>query len=318
MQNPSSEDFNVTHVTEFLIVGTEQGLKNFYVELSFFILVVYIMILIGNLIIFTLVMTNYKLRTPMYIFLGNLSFIDIVIATSVHPKFITMVLQNDFTITFSGCFIQMYVYLGVQTVEGFLLCVMAYDRYVAICNPLRYSSIISGRVCAVMVTVAWVSGLLMPCFSVIFASQLPFCNTGVKFWFCDYPAVVWLSCWDTTFLIDVALSIAVVVMYIPFMLIVWSYYRIVLAICKIATSEGRIKAFSTCSSHLTVVLAFYLAHSCVYISAKVLKNNSNMLILISIINSALVPVLNPLIYTFRNKEIKDALQKLCCHVKRQS
>uniref|UniRef100_A0A4W5MCY4 Olfactory receptor n=1 Tax=Hucho hucho TaxID=62062 RepID=A0A4W5MCY4_9TELE len=291
-------------------ISNHCGLKNVYLELAIFLLVVYLMILIGNLIILTLVATDPKLQSAMYIFLIHLSLIDIVISTSVLPKMIAVSLWNDVTISYSACFLQLYVYLSFQTIESMLLCVMAYDRYVAICNPLRYSSIITKRLCGLLTTAAWASGLSLPVFCVIFAAQLPFCSNKINFWFCDLPPVVSLSCSDTTFLIDVAFVCALIAIYFPFTLIIWSYFRIIVAVCKIASSEGRMKAFSTCSAHLTVVLTFYLAHSCVYISTKSENVHCNVIILISIVNFFLTPVMNPIIYSFRKKEIKAALGQI--------
>nr|XP_023990567.1 olfactory receptor 2AT4-like [Salvelinus alpinus] len=258
-------------------------MKNVYLELAIFLLVVYLMILIGNLTILTLVATDPKLQSAMYIFLSQLSLVDIVISTSVLPKMIAVSLWNDVTISYSACFLQLYVYLSFQTVESMLLCVMAYDRHVSICKPLHYSSIITKE------TV----------------------RNKIQFWFCDLPPLVSLSCSDTTFLIDVALVCALIAIYFPFTVIIWSYFRIIVAVCKIGSSEGRMKAFSTCSAHLTVVVTFYLAHSYVYISAKSENVHCNVIILISIVNCFLTPVMNPIIYSLRNKEIKAALRKLC-------
>ncbi|XP_024299403.1 olfactory receptor 10J1-like [Oncorhynchus tshawytscha] len=303
-------EFNVSLFSDFLIHGGELGLKEIYTDLAIFLLVVYIMVLIGNAMIITLVLLDPKLHTPMYIFLCNLSLTDIVITTSVLPKMISVCLWNDVSISFAGCFLQMYIYLTFQTTEGFLLCAMAYDRYVAICNPLRYNSIMTIKVCVILASTAWALGLILPALNVILASQLPFCSNQIMYWFCDYPPIVTLSCLDTTLLIDLALACALFVMYVPFTVIIWSYCNIIKSVCKIATSEGRKKAFSTCSSHLIVVLTFYIAHSCVYISAKSYHIHPNVLILISIVNCILTPLVNPLVYSFRNKQIKDSVLKL--------
>ncbi|XP_036393628.1 olfactory receptor 6N2-like [Megalops cyprinoides] len=306
----SQLDFNVTLFTDFLIVGGKLGIQKFYTELAVILLVLYLIVLGGNLVILTVVILDSRLHIPMYIFLSNLAFIDIVITTTVLPKMISVCLWNNITISFSGCFLQMYIYLSFQSAEGFLLSVMAYDRYVAVCNPLRYNSIITNGVCALLATIAWVLAFILPALSVILATQLPFCNNEIMYWFCDYPPVVTLSCFDTTYLIDLALACALVIMYFPFTFIVWTYSKIIASVCKISSSEGRWKAFSSCTSHLTIVLAFYFAHSCVYISAKAKNIHPNVLILISIVNSFLTPLMNPVLYTLRNKEIKVALRKL--------
>uniref|UniRef100_A0AAY5KHJ2 Olfactory receptor n=1 Tax=Esox lucius TaxID=8010 RepID=A0AAY5KHJ2_ESOLU len=298
---------NLNVVTEFLFIGGESGLNKFYPALAILLLVVYPMILIGNLIIFTLVVTDPKLHTAMYIFLSNLSLIDIGITTSVLPKMISVCLWNDVTISYSACFIQMYVHLSLESTESFLLCVMAYDRYVAICHPLRYNTIINKKACFLLATAAWTCGLS---YAVISASQLPFCSNKINFWFCDHPPVVSLSCLDTTFFMNVGIICAFISLYFPFTVIIWSYSRIIVAISKISSSEGRRKAFSTCSSHLTIVLIFYIAPSCIYISTKFKNVHCNVLILISVLNCFLTNSMNPIVYSFRNKEIKAALRKL--------
>uniref|UniRef100_A0A3P8ZZH0 Olfactory receptor n=1 Tax=Esox lucius TaxID=8010 RepID=A0A3P8ZZH0_ESOLU len=309
LEAPEISNLNV--VTEFIFIGGESGLNKFYPALAILLLVVYLMILIGNLIIFTLVVTDPKLHTAMYIFLSNLSLIDIGITTSVLPKMISVCLWNDVTISYSACFIQMYVHLSLECTESFLLCVMAYDRYVAICHPLRYNTIINKKACFLLATAAWTIGLCLPAYAVISASQLPFCSNKINFWFCDHPPVVSLSCLDTTFFMNVGIICAFISLYFPFTVIIWSYSRIIVAISKISSSEGRRKAFSTCSSHLTIVLIFYIAPSCIYISTKFKNVHCNVLILISVLNCFLTNSMNPIVYSFRNKEIKAALRKLC-------
>uniref|UniRef100_A0A8C7FJG8 G-protein coupled receptors family 1 profile domain-containing protein n=1 Tax=Oncorhynchus kisutch TaxID=8019 RepID=A0A8C7FJG8_ONCKI len=224
-------------------------------ELAIFLLVVYLMILIGKLIILTLVATDPKLQSAMYMFLSHLSLVDIVVSTSVLAKMIAVSLWNDLLLS---------VFPPV------------------VCHYLK-------RLCGLLTTAAWASGLSLTVFCVIFAAQLRICSIKIHFWFCDLPPVVSLSCSDTTFLIDVAL----------------------VSVCKIASSEGRMKAFSTCSAHLTVVLPFYLAHSCVYISATSENIHCKVIILISIVNCFLTPVINPIIYSLRNKETTAALRRYC-------
>nr|XP_015196778.1 PREDICTED: olfactory receptor 6N1-like [Lepisosteus oculatus] len=299
----------VSQLTEFLLLGGELGHNEFYTELSIILLVVYLLVLMGNLTILTLVVADHRLHTPMYILLSNLSFIDIVITTTVIPKMISVCIKNDMAISISGCFLQMYFYLSLQSVESFLLTVMAYDRYVAICKPLHYNTIVTNGVCALLAVTAWILGLCGASIAVILATQLPFCNNQVFFWFCDYPPVVRLACMDTTFLLDLALGLALVIIYFPFTVIVWSYSKIILSVFRIGSSDGHLKAFSTCSSHLIVVLTFYLAHSCVYISVKFQNVPQRAIMVISIVNCFLTPLVNPIVYSFRNKEIKRALRK---------
>ncbi|XP_035240166.1 olfactory receptor 6N2-like [Anguilla rostrata] len=302
-------DYNQTFSGDFVIVGGELGLNDFYTELSVLLLVVYLVVIIGNLTVFSVVMLETKLHTPMYFFLSNLSIIDIVITTSVLPKMLMVCLWNDVVISFSGCFLQLYFYLAFQSVECFVLTAMAYDRYVAICNPLRYNDIVTPRTCVILAISAWICGILLPLPNVVPASRLSYCFNTIMFWFCDFPPVIALSCVDSTFLLVQALGIASIALVFPFFLIVFSYYRIVVAICKIKSLDGRKKAFSTCSSHLIIVILFFFAHLCVYISATIKNVHPNVLILISIFNCFLTPFANPIIYSFRNKDLKTAIRK---------
>uniref|UniRef100_A0A6Q2XTV2 G-protein coupled receptors family 1 profile domain-containing protein n=1 Tax=Esox lucius TaxID=8010 RepID=A0A6Q2XTV2_ESOLU len=249
----------------------------------------------------------------MFILLFNLPINDLIGATALFPQLImiSVCLWNDVTISYSACFVQMYVHLSLECTESFLLCVMAYDHYVAICHPLRYNTIINKNVCFLLATAAWTCGLCLPAYAVISTSQLHFCSNKIHFWFCDHPPVVSPSCLDTTFLMNVGIICAFIAMYFQFTVIIWSYSRIIVAISKIWSLEGRRKAFSTCSSHLTIILIFYIAPSCIYISAKFKNVHCNVLILISIFNCFLTNSMNPIVYSFRNKEIKAALRKLC-------
>ncbi|XP_035240219.1 putative gustatory receptor clone PTE01 [Anguilla anguilla] len=302
-------DYNQSHTQQFFIAGGELGLKHVYTELSVLLLVVYLLVVIGNSVVCIVVVLETKLHTPMYIFLGNLSMADIIITTSVLPKFISVGLLNDIAISYSGCFLQQNTYLSFQTVESLLLGVMAYDRYVAICNPLRYNDIITPRTCAVLAMCTLIAGILISSYNVLLASQLSFCGSHIMFWFCDFPPVIALSCSDSTFLLFLALASALAITVVPMTVIVWTYTKIILSICRIKSVDGRKKAFSTCSSHLSIVILFYFAHMCVYISSTVKNVHPNVLILISIMNCLLTPFANPIIYSLRNKELKTAIQK---------
>ncbi|XP_061072289.1 olfactory receptor 6N2-like [Conger conger] len=259
--------------------------------------------------IFFAVLLLRKLHTPMYILIGNLSLTDIIITTTVLPKIISVGLFNDIAISYSGCFLQQNIYLAFQATQSFLLGVMAFDRYVAICNPLRYNDIITLKICALLSISSWIIGILITFPVVIKSSMLPFCGDKMMFWFCDFPPVIALSCSDTTSLLFQALGLALFTIMIPGYVIIWTYSKIILTVCKIKSVDGRKKAFSTCSSHLTVVILFYGAHLIVYISSTVNNVRPSVLILISIINCILTPFANPIIYSFRNKELKTAIQK---------
>ncbi|XP_058885613.1 olfactory receptor 6N1-like [Acipenser ruthenus] len=305
-QLPDSNRSNFT-VREFVIVGGEQSLEEFYTELSVSLLLVYLITLIGNLVIIVLVLIDHRLHTPMYYFLWNLSFVDIMIITTIIPKMLAVCLMKDNVISFEGCFLQMYFFLSFECTECFLLTVMAYDRYIAICKPLHYSTIITERMCVILVAIAWILGLLGPVTSVSLAAQLPFCGPNkLIYWFCDYPPVVQLACTDTTFLIDLALAVAMIVIYIPFLIIVWSYVRIIICIFRIPPGEGRRKAFSTCSSHLIIVLLYFFSSAFVYIVVRIGNVSSDTRTLLAVCYSFATPMANPIIYSLRNKEIRDS------------
>ncbi|XP_061072287.1 olfactory receptor 2AT4-like [Conger conger] len=302
-------DHNQSEIRQFYLVGGEFGLKAFYTELSVFLLLVYLLVIIGNSMVCIAVVLEAKLHTPMYIFLSNLSLADIIITTTVLPKMISVGLLNDIAISFSGCFLQLNTYLACQCTEGILLGVMAFDRYVAICNPLRYNEIITPKISALLSVSTWLTGSLIPLPIVSKASDLPYCGDKIMFWFCDYPPVISCSCVDTKPLLFTALVNALILISLPGCLILFTYTKIILAVCKIKSVDGRKKAFSTCSSHLSIVIMFYCAHLCVYISSTVNDVHPNVLILVSIVNAFLTPFANPIIYSFRNKELKSAIQK---------
>ncbi|XP_064158581.1 olfactory receptor 10J1-like [Anguilla rostrata] len=309
-QNANQQlDYNQSHIQQFLIAGGELGLKHFYTELSVLLLVVYLLVLIGNFMVFFAVVLETKLHTPMYIFLSSLSLTDIIITTSVLPKMISVCLLNDIAISFSGCFLQQITYLTFQVTESILLLLMCYDRYVAICNPLRYNDIINPRMCVLLSVFACIVGFLVMLPLTTYASRLPYCGNHLMFWFCDFPTVIALSCLDTTIMLFTALSIALLLTVSIAIVITWTYSKIIFAVLKITSVEGRKKAFSTCSSHLSIVILFYFAHICVYISSMAKNVHPNVVILTSIMNCLLTPFANPIIYSLRNKELKTAILK---------
>ncbi|XP_035241472.1 olfactory receptor 6N1-like isoform X2 [Anguilla anguilla] len=302
-------NYNQSHIQQFLIAGGEQGLKNFYTELSVLLLVVYLLVLISNFMVFFAVVLETKLHTPMYIFLSSLSLTDIIITTSVLPKMISVGLRNDIAISFTGCFVQQNTYLAFQITESISLAIMSYDRYVAICNPLRYNDIITPSICVLLSVSACIAGFLLTFPLTMYASRLPYCGNHLMFWFCDFPPVIALSCLDTTILLLTALGVALLVIVVPGSVIIWTYSKIIFAVLKITSVDGRKKAFSTCSSHLSIVVLFYFAHLCVYISSIVKNVHPNVVILTSIMNCLLTPFANPIIYSLRNKELKTAILK---------
>ncbi|XP_006008703.3 olfactory receptor 2AT4-like [Latimeria chalumnae] len=299
-----------THqIIEFIITGFP-GLQDHEVFLFPFFLAVYLITLIGNVLILIAVKSSHKLHTPMYFFLANLSVIDIMYTTTTFPKMLARLLLNDKTISFTGCLLQMYFFLSLGLAECFILVVMAYDRYVAICDPLRYNIKMKKEVCILLAASAWLLSFAFPSGPLIQTSRLTYCGPyNVYQCFCDYSAVVKLACADTMISNASSVSIALSVLVLPCMIIVASYVKIIISILKIAPGEGRRKAFSTCVSHLLVVVIFFLSASFAYFSYRIPSVTVDLRILCVVLYAFLTPMVNPIIYCLRNKEIRDAITK---------
>ncbi|XP_069495655.1 olfactory receptor 2AT4-like [Ambystoma mexicanum] len=305
---------NVTPV--FLLVGFP-SLQNFQILLFIIFLIFYLLILIGNVMILCAVVMDRNLHKPMYFFLSNLSVLDILCTTTTIPKMLAMFLMNYRTISFHGCFIQMYFFHGLAVTESFFLVVMAYDRYVAICSPLHYSTKMTKGLNAKLAASAWISAMILPMPVVIQTSQLLFCGSyKVLHCFCDHLSVVQAACSDTTFQTIAGFSIAMVVSIVPLLLVCLSYLNIIIAILKINSKEGRQKAFSTCTAHLIVVITYYSSIAVSYISYRT-DIAIDFHIMGNVIFAILTPMVNPMIYTLRNKEVKEAIVKLVQMIKLQ-
>ncbi|XP_006008704.1 olfactory receptor 2AT4-like [Latimeria chalumnae] len=297
-------------IIEFVIIGFP-GLQDNEVFLFPFFLAAYLITLIGNVLILIAVKTSQKLHTPMYFFLANLSVIDIIYTTTTLPKMLSKLLLDDKTISFTGCFLQMYFFVSLGLAECFILVVMAYDRYVAICDPLRYNIKMRKEVCVLLAASAWILSFAFPSVSVIQTSRLTYCGPyNVYQCFCDYSAVVKLACADTIISNTSSLSIALSVLLLPCMIIVASYVKIITSVLKIASREGRRKAFSTCVSHLLVVIIFFSSACFAYVSYRIPRVTVDFRILCVVLYAFLTPMVNPVIYCLRNKEIRDAITKI--------
>ncbi|XP_051537013.1 olfactory receptor 49-like [Myxocyprinus asiaticus] len=295
---------NTSGPVEYFIL---EGLKDKSMLPVFF--TVYVSILSGNSIIMYLVKTDPKLNTPMYFFLYNLSFSDIVYTSVTIPNILSIFLTEAKTITKTGCFVQMYFFLSTDVTVRALLTVMAYDRYVAICNPLRYTTIMTKQVCLLLIFASWGFGAVTVLPSAIWATQLPYCGPKiVKHMFCDHSSVVILACTDTTRNGFVGLSAALFSLLSTFFLILTSYIYIGKAIKRMGTAE-QLKALGTCVSHLIVVCISYVSALCVYISYRVGKFDPDVRIIIAVMYSVITPLLNPIIYSLRNKELQDAMKR---------
>nr|XP_004661119.2 olfactory receptor 2F1 [Jaculus jaculus] len=300
---------NQTWVKEFILLGLSSDWDT-QVSLFVLFLLMYLVTVLGNFLIVLLIRLDSRLHTPMYFFLTNLSLVDVSYATSIVPQLLAHFLAEQKTIPFLSCATQLFFSLALGGIEFVLLAMMAYDRYVAVCDPLRYSAIMHTGLCARLAATSWVSGSLNSVMQTAITFQLPMCtNRYINHISCELLAVVRLACVDTSSN-EVAIMVSSIVLLVtPFSLVLLSYVQIISTILKIQSAEGRRKAFHTCASHLTVVALCYgmaiFTYAQPHSSPSVLQEK-----LISLFYAILTPMLNPMIYSLRNKEVKGAWQKL--------
>ncbi|XP_062994331.1 olfactory receptor 10A7-like [Elgaria multicarinata webbii] len=303
------KQINHTLRPEFIFVGFSNH-TGIQVLFCVGFITMYTLTLLGNGLIITLTLVDSALHTPMYFFLRNLSFLEIGYTSVTLPKMLVNFVSESKSISFAGCAAQMYFLLSLGTVECYLLAVMAYDRYIAICSPLHYPLIMNQRTCAQMAVASWLCGLVMPLGNVVWIFTLPYCGPNkINHFFCDVPPVLKLACTDTTQNEMSILALSVLITLSPFLLVLVSYVRIIFTVVKMPSAEGRHKAFSTCSSHLIVVTLFYGSASAMYLRPKS-THIENIDRLVALFYSIITPMLNPMIYSLRNKEVKNALRKL--------
>ncbi|XP_017501804.3 olfactory receptor 10D3-like [Manis javanica] len=302
---------NNTPVTQFILLGipNTEGLENmlFVLFLAF-----YLFTLLGNLLIFLTILVSAKLHTPMYFFLGNLSVFDIFFPSVSSPKMMLYLMGQSRTISYQACASQLFFYHFLGGTECFLYTVMAYDRFVAICHPLRYTVIMNHRVYVSLTLGTWLGGCLHGSILTLLVFKLPYCGPReVDNFFCDIPVMLPLACADTSLAQTVSFTNVDVVTLTCFFLILTSYGRIVLSILKISSSEGRRRAFSTCSAHLISIFLFYGPVMLIYLRP---ASSPWLDSVIQVLNNIVTPSLNPLIYTLRNKDVKWALRKVLTQV----
>ncbi|XP_059251548.1 olfactory receptor 2A1/2A42-like [Mustela nigripes] len=302
---------NQTAVTEFILLGFCLGSRIQMVLFGLFSLF-YACTLLGNGIILGLISLDSRLHTPMYFFLSHLAIVDIAYACNTVPQMLVNLLKPDKPISFAGCLTQTFLFLTFAHTECLLLVVMSYDRYVAICHPLRYSAIMSWRGCFTLVTTSWACGSLLALVHVVLILRLPFCGPHeVNHFFCEILSVLKLACADTQLNKVVIFVACMFILVGPLCLVLVSYSRILLAIVRIQSGEGRRKAFSTCSSHLCVVGLFFGSAIVMYMAPKSRHPEEQQKILF-LFYSFFNPMLNPLIYSLRNAEVKGALRRTMC------
>ncbi|XP_004459633.2 putative olfactory receptor 10D4 [Dasypus novemcinctus] len=298
---------NYTVVTEFILLGIPEteGLETvlFFLLSSF-----YLCLLLGNALILTAIITSSHLHTPMYFFLGNLSMFDLGFSSTTTPKMLLYLSGQSHIISFQGCAAQLYFYHFLGCTECLLYTVMAYDRFVAICYPLRYMTIMNHSVCSILASGSWMGGCIHAIILTSLTFQLPYCGSKVVgYYFCDIPAVLPLACEDTSLVQRVGFTNVGLLSLICFFLILVSYTRIGIAISKIHSAVGRQRAFSTCSAHITAIFCAYGPIIIIYLE----PNPSPLLgAIIQILNNLVTPMLNPLIYSLRNKDVKSALRNV--------
>nr|XP_017825199.3 olfactory receptor 13C3 [Callithrix jacchus] len=309
------DEINQTLLSEFIL----QGLSGYpKIEIVYFalILVMYLVILIGNGVLIIASIFDSHLHTPMYFFLGNLSFLDICYTSSSVPSTLVSLISKKRNISFSGCAVQMFFGFAMGSTECLLLGMMAFDRYVAICNPLRYPIVMSKVAYVLMASVSWLSGGINSVVQTSLAMRLPFCgNKIINHFTCEILAVLKLACADISLNIITMVISNMAFLVLPLMVIFFSYMLILYTILKMNSATGRRKAFSTCSAHLTVVIIFYGTIIFMYAKPK-----SQDLIgeeklqasdkLISLFYGVVTPMLNPVIYSLRNKDVKAAIKYL--------
>ncbi|KAM5151754.1 olfactory receptor 1G1-like [Mantella aurantiaca] len=274
---------------------------------SFFL--IYVIGILVNLIIITVICFDLHLHTPMYLFLCNLSIIDICYTTVTVPKLLFSLFSGNNTISFTQCLIQIYFLFLSSTIEVTLIFIMAYDRYVAICHPLDYHRILSKKICILIVMVIWISGCLNSCLFTSSILKIIFCSTfTIHQLFCDAKALINISCNGTEMFYIILYIECFVYGICPVMCNLMSYVKIIEVILRIKSKDGRRKAFSTCSSHLTVMAIYYGSGIAVYIIPPLDRYDLLQQIL-TVFYATVVPMLNPLIYSLRNKEVKNSLRK---------
>ncbi|XP_059587737.1 olfactory receptor 6F1-like [Alligator mississippiensis] len=300
---------NNTSVEEFILLGFP-GSWYSQVSLFVFFLFVYSLTVMGNVAIIVLVRTHPRLQTPMYYFLCNFALLEIWFTTACVPKTLANLMSQSKSISFTGCLLQMYFVFSFGCVEYFLLAVMAYDRYLAICYPLRYSTIMNSILSIQMAMGSWVGGFLVISVPASLISRLSFCGPNViNHFFCDISPWIILSCTDTYLVNMVCFIMFAIVILGSCVITLVSYIYIISTILRIPSAKGRQRAFSTCSSHLTVVIIWY--GSTIFLHVKPsMEASLELTKIVTILNTAVTPLLNPFIYTLRNTEVKAILKKM--------
>ena len=300
---------NQTEVTEFILLGLSDNSELQVVLFGLFLLI-YVATMVGNLGVIVLIKMDPCLHTPMYFFLSSLSFVDASYSSSVTPKMLVNLVAESKAISFNGCAAQFYFFGSFLGTECFMLATMAYDRYVAIWNPLLYPVLMSGRICFLLVATSFLAGFGNAAIHTGMTFKLSFCGSNkINHFYCDTPALLKLSCSDTHINGIVIMAFSSVTVIGCVMIILTSYLCILVAILRMPSLEGRHRAFSTCASHLMAVTIFFGTILFMYLRPKTSYSMEQDKI-VSVFYTVVIPMLNPLIYSLKNKDVKEALKKI--------
>ncbi|XP_038421297.1 olfactory receptor-like protein OLF4 [Canis lupus baileyi] len=300
---------NATRMSEFLLLGFSEEPELQPLIFGLF-LSMYLITVFGNLLIILAISSESHLHTPMYFFLANLSLVDICFTSTTVPKMLWNIQTQSKVITYAGCITQMYFFIIFSGLDIYLLAVMAYDRFVAICQPLHYMAIMNTRLCGLLVLVSWTTSVLHSLLQTSMVLRLSFCTeVEIPHFFCELNQMIQLACSDT-FLNNVVMYFAAMLLAGgPLTGILYSYSKIVSSICRISSAQGKYKAFSTCASHLSVVSLFFCTSLGVYLSSAATQS-SHASAVASVMYTVFTPMLNPFIYSLRNNDIKTALKRI--------
>ncbi|XP_049639691.1 olfactory receptor 6C76-like [Suncus etruscus] len=300
---------NRTSVTDFILLGLTDNLK-LQILIFFFLFITYVLSVSGNLIIIILTLLDSQLKTPMYFFLRNFSLLEISFTSVCNPRFMMSIATGDRSISYNACAAQLFFFIFLGATEFFLLATMSYDRYVAICKPLHYTTIMSNKICYKLVISSWLAGFLVIFPPLIMGLDLEFCDSNIIDHFtCDSAPVLQISCTDTSTLELISFVLAVLTLLTTLTLVILSYSYILRTILRIPSAQQRKKAFSTCSSHMIVVSISY--GSCIFMYVKTSPKEEVALTKgVAVLNTSVAPMLNPFIYTLRNQQVKQAFKNV--------
>ncbi|NP_001378043.1 olfactory receptor family 7 subfamily D member 4E [Equus caballus] len=300
---------NHTQLSEFILLGLSEDPELQPLLFGVF-LFMYLLTVLGNLFIILAITSDSHLHTPMYFFLSNLSFVDICFISTIVPKMLVNIQAQSRVISYKGCLTQVYFFMLFSVMDDFLLTVMAYDRFVAICHPLHYNVIMNPRLCGLLVLMCWFTIFWVSLLHILLMRQLTFCiGTEIPHFFCELAQVLKLACSDTLINNIIMYVATALIGVFPLTGILFSYSKIVSSLMRISSAGGKYKAFSTCGSHLSSVSLFYGTSLGVYLSSAV-THSSHRSSIASVMYTVVTPMLNPFIYSLRNKDVKGALGRL--------